>query len=211
MTDKFKTSMDRIVESLEGDTPSTDIYADSIQRIADALENGSGGGELFEVVQSIPAVSGDYDLTLVDGEPTVVIENWTALPENLFVAGFDKDFKVTTTYTDSEMNQRVEVSVISANAFTENAESRINTNEPTRLSYITPDYSDTPYLVVAKPKTELDSVTNKVVYTHTDLLIDTSLSVASETKVHVEIESVDLVFTSQELNKALRLYMSVSA
>jgi len=37
-TDKFKTSMDRIVESLEGDTPSTDIYADPLQRIATALE-----------------------------------------------------------------------------------------------------------------------------------------------------------------------------
>lgn len=41
---KFETSMDRIVKSVEGDSPTTNIYADPIERIADALENGSGGG-----------------------------------------------------------------------------------------------------------------------------------------------------------------------
>ena len=42
--DKFETSMDRIVKALEGDSPNTDIYAGSLERIADALENGGGGG-----------------------------------------------------------------------------------------------------------------------------------------------------------------------
>lgn len=79
MTDKFKTSMDRIVESLEGDTPSTDIYADSIQRIADALENGSGGGIVFiDIDTETHALNASYNRlkSIVDGGamPCVVVK-----------------------------------------------------------------------------------------------------------------------------------------
>ena len=71
---KFETSMDRIVKSVEGDSPTTNIYADPIERIADALENGSGGGG--------SGSGGDVvyiDTVLADGELVGIAESYNSL------------------------------------------------------------------------------------------------------------------------------------